>query len=513
MTKSISRTKYSFYNFASSMGGQVLTIAMKFIVRTVFIATLGKEYLGIGGLFQNILQLLSFAEFGVGSAIIFKLYSPIAQHDIRRINILMNFYKTIYRYVGIFVALIGLCMIPFLPYFIKDYDKLEYLNINIIPIFLLYLLNSVSSYLFFAYKSAIISANQKEYLLTLVSYIFTLGSGLIQIGVLYLTGNFELYVFVYVLSAILQNLVWALMANKMYPYIKQKCTEKLEKSEIKNIFKDCGALLIYRLNGIVLKATGTIILSVYFGLVTIAMYSNYFIFYTSINTLFSKIYNAIVHSLGNLHTTNNINHEYEVFRAVNLMTVILGATFGTGVCVVADELIDVWIGHDWILAQPFSILMGLEIYTLAIRIFIGKYRNSMGLFQQAKYRPLVGMIINLVVSVLFVKYWGVCGILVGTIVADWTTMMWYDPIIVHKYGYNSSFSVGTYFIRNFKYVTTAIVTAYLCYMICSNVFYGYGYWSVILHSAIVLFIVPTTIIVTNLRTIEGQYVINMIKNK
>ena len=148
VVKEHSRTTNTIYNFSTSMGGQLITIVMHFAVRTVFVHTLGKSYLGIGGLFSNILTMLSLAEFGVGSAIIFKLYKPIAEHDHHRIAVLMKFYKVVYRLIGLAVALIGVILIPFLPFLIKDYDRLISLHINAEIIFLLYLLKSVSSYLF-----------------------------------------------------------------------------------------------------------------------------------------------------------------------------------------------------------------------------------------------------------------------------------------------------------------------------------------------------------------------------
>ena len=163
--KQLSRTTNTIFNFLSSIGGQFITIIMQFVVRTVFINTLGKSYLGISGLFSNILTMLSLAELGVGSAILFKLYDPIAKGNKSRIAALMRFYKIVYRYIGVIVCALGLCLIPFIPHLIHDYDTLTRLHINAALVFVLYLLQSVSSYLFFAYKSAIITANQKSIIL------------------------------------------------------------------------------------------------------------------------------------------------------------------------------------------------------------------------------------------------------------------------------------------------------------------------------------------------------------
>lgn len=289
MGKTNSRITNTFYNFTSSIGGQLLTIIMQFAVRSVFINTLGKSYLGINGLFSNILSMLSLAELGVGSAILFKLYEPIAHDDHHRIALLMKFYKNAYWVIGLAVAAIGICLIPFLPNLINDYDKLEALHINAAFIFLLYLLRSVSTYLFFAYKSAIVKANQKEYLLNVISYVFTVGAGIVQIIFLWIWPSFEVYVLLSVLQIIFQNVACAYLSDKMYPYINEKTSENIGIGEVKEIFKDCAALFLYKLNGVVLKATDNIVLSMFMGLDMVALYSNYYVFYTSINTLFSKI--------------------------------------------------------------------------------------------------------------------------------------------------------------------------------------------------------------------------------
>ena len=506
--KKNSRTKNTLFNFTSSVGGQFLTIVMHFVVRTVFIHTLGKSYLGIGGLFSNILSMLSLTEFGVGAAIIFKLYEPIAHDDHRRINTLMHFYRQVYRLIGLAVTLIGLCLIPFLPLLIKDYAKLQTLHINAVLVFCLYLLKSASSYLFFAYRSAIIKANQKEYLINVVGYFFTIGAGILQIICLKLFANFILYVLIGMLQVIGQNIVCAILSEKMYPFTREKEVDKLDRAEIRDIFKDCAALFLYKLNGVVLKATDNIVLSVFLGLEMVGMYSNYYVFYTTINTLFAKIYNSVSHSLGNLHTEKDKEHEYEIFKSVMLVTAILGGCAYAGIASIADEFVDTWIGSDWLLAQPFSILMGIELFTLCFRVALSKYRTTMGLFQQAKFRPVAGMVINLVVSITLVKYWGICGVLAGTIAADWLTMMWFDPLIIHKYGFQDMSLLKSYYMKYLMFFTLASAGAFVSGLFVKNIFTGHGWFSVIVHVILCMIVTISLIGVPFTGTEEMKYLLN-----
>lgn len=501
-----SRTKNSILNFTSSIGGQLITILMQFVVRTVFISTLGKSYLGISGLFTNILSMLSLAELGVGSAIIYKLYDPIAKNDKQRINVLMVFYKVVYRYIGIAISVIGVCLIPFLPKLINDYEKLDTLNINVVFIFLIFLFNSVSSYLFFAYKSAIIKADQKEYYINFISYIFTIGCSLIEIVCLILFKNFELYVAIQVFKTIGQNIAVALFAGRTYPFLEDATKERITSQEAKGIFKDCGALFIYKMNNVVVKSTDNIILSAFIGLDSVAMYSNYAIFYNTVRTLFTKVFNSVGHSIANLHTTHDIKQEYKVFETTMLVAAILGGTAMVGVFVVADEFIFRWIGRDWLLMQPFSFLLGLEIYTVSYKQALAKYRTSYGLFRHGWARPLAGMLINLVVSIILVKPLGISGVLIGTIAADWLTFAWYDPLVLHKIGFEKVYPVSRYYVKFVKYTITTIVIGMLDFFLCSHIFTGLGWMSIVIHAVICAVTTPASIILVSLKTQEVNYI-------
>lgn len=511
--KNNSRTTNTIYNFIASLGGQVITIIIQFIVRTVFIHTLGKSYLGIGGLFSNILSMLSIAELGVGSAILFKLYEPIKENNTKRISVLIRFYKTVYFWIGIIVAILGICLIPFLPILINDYDKLSALKINAVFIFLLYLFKTVSTYWFFAYKSAIIKANQKEYLITIIGYVTTIATAVVQIACMYLFSNFELYVVISVIGVIAQNVICAILANHMYPYIKGRCPEKLSNKEVKDIFKDCASLLLYKINGAVYKATDNIVLSAFLGLETVGMYTNYYVFYTTINTFFSKVFNSAAHSLGNLHASKQTKHEYEVFESVNFISAILGGTAFVGMFVIADEFVVSWIGNEWVIEQPFAFLMGLELYTLAMRISFSKYRTIMGLFRQSKFRPIASMSINLIVSIILVNFWGICGVLAGTIIADWTTFIWFDPLVVHKFGFNNEFKVSRYYFKQIKYLVIVLLTAAIDYFVCHYFLVDFGWFSVIVHATIVSLTVPGVLFLFSFRSPEGLFLKSLIKRE
>ncbi len=522
-----SRTTNSLYNFASGISGEVLAMLMQFICRTVFIKILGDSFLGISSLFSNLLSMLTLAEFGVGNAILYKLYEPVEKGDKKRISVILRFSKQTYRIIGVTVAVLGVGMIFALPYFIKaeDFARLDSLHVNAVLIFSLYLLQSVSSYFFLAYKSAILQANQKVYVINMTTAVGSVVSRSVQIVLLIVLNKvgvaphiiFFLYVFIQLLTVIIQNSVNAAVANKMYPYINDDPGEKFSKEEIRGVVKDCSALFIYKLNHIVLKSTDNIIISKFLGLVAVGLYSNYYVLYTTIYSLFLKIYESVVNSLGSLHAKGDLESEYRTFKAVVFITSVLGGTAGVGVFVVADEFITSWIGGGKVIGGQFAMLMGIELYALAIRIALDKYRTAMGLFRQVKYRPLVSMAVNLVLSVLLVKIggesWGISGVIIGTVVSDYTTMLWFDPIIIHKHGFKGEFHVSKYFLKRVYYTAVTVAAAALCKFICSAVLVGYGWISVAVHALICAVVVPTFLYVSTLKSEENSYLTSLVKNE
>ncbi len=502
-----SRTRNSLINIATGIGGQILSIILKFVTRTVFIHTLGTSYIGINGLFSNILTMLSLTELGLDAAINFKLYKPLAERDEHRVRVLMKFYKQAYRVIGFVILLIGLAIIPTLRFIIKDYDSLEVLGINAVFIFILYLLQSVSSYLFFGYRSAVIKAAQKNYIINNVEIIMSVITNITQIIILYIWQDFVLYTASALLFIIVQNGVNAIFAQKMFPNFFTKEEGKLTKNEVIDLFKDCGALFVYRMNSVALKSTDNLVLSTFIGLKIVGLYSNYLMFYTTISTFLSRIYSSVKASMGNLFATAEISKSYFFFEVMNLITVIFYGTACIGVAVLANDVIEVWIGPDYIIPQPLPILIGIEILLRGLKTNLGQIRNISGAFRQMWFRPVLSVIINLVVSVIMVQFWGIYGVLIGTIAADVLTNLLVDPKIIHEYSFKQYKPVSYYYKKNGIYLITLLAVGVIVAFLRSVVLPGRGWIWVITHILICGIIAPAALILLNYRKPECKYLI------
>lgn len=499
----MSRTKNSLRNMAVGIVGQIFVVLIQFVSRSVFIDILGAKYLGLTGLFTNIISMLALSELGVGTAIMYKLYKPISENDERKIYVLMKFFKKVYQIIGIVVLGLGLLLLPFLKTLIND----DVSSINIYFIFLLYLAQSVSSYFFFAYKTTLIDANQKSYITVGINYLFVVLSHILQIIFLIVFKNFTIYVAISIVTTIIMNFVISRICDKMYPFINKKSDEVLDKNERKEIFKDCSALVIYKANAVVLNATDNLILSSFIGLSIVGLYSNYLLIFTFINTVLTKFYTAITASLGNLNTSDDIEHKYNIFEVINFISFAIFVIASLGIIFVSSTFIEVWLGKEFLLGFDTVILLGIKMYIDGQKKVLSTYRTTLGLFQQAKYRPLAGAIINLVASIILVNIIGISGVILGTIIADLLTYMWFDPYIIYKHSFIRS--PKPYYIRRLCYFVMFIMITAITYMLI-NLINVAGIIGIIINTLICI-ITPVIIIsLFTYKTKEFKYILNLI---
>lgn len=506
-----SRITNSIINLVTGIGGQLVVTLLSFITRTVFIHELGSAYLGINGLFADILSLLSLTELGLDTAMNFKLYKPLSEKNIPRLQVLMKFYKNAYRVIGAAFLLIGVSLIPALPYLIKDYDSLAAIGVSAPMLFSLYLLNSATSYLFSASKAAILHADQKSYIATLVQIAVSICRSVAQIIVLLVFKDFLFYTIVGIVFAILQNLITAHIAKKLYPVVFENTQEKMSKKEIRDTFKDIGALFVYKVNSVAIKATDNIVLSTFIGLVMVGLYSNYLLIYHTITSFLSKIYTATKASMGNLFATESIEKRYCFFEIMNLFSIIAYGTAGVGIATCADEVITCWLGSSYTVAQPLAILIGIEILFAGLKMNLGQIRTVTGLYRQMWFRPIVGVIINIFFSIALVFPLGIHGVIIGTICSDFFANFMIDPRVIHKYYFEGYRSAKTYYKKNFVYILLLLIVGATDYFICQHFLTGKGWISVIIHILICGLTVPTVFLMIFRKKEEGQYILSVMK--
>lgn len=441
-----SRTKNSLRNLLTGVVGQVITVLLNFISRTIFIKFLNIEYLGLNGLFTNIITILSLAELGVGGAIVYSMYKPIAENDRDTLKALMKLYSKIYMTIGIVIAVLGVAIIPFLDVFIKNTPK----NINNLSIiYCIFLLNTVMSY-FFSYKRSIITADQREYICTLYRFIFNIIKFVLQIIILIITQNFILYLIIQVLCTLMENVAISIKADKLYPFLKEKDDIKLKKSDKVKIFTNIKALMIYKICSTMLDGTDNLIISSFIGVVWVGLLSNYTLVIGAVSLVLTQIISAITASIGNVVSVESKEKQEEIFYNMFFISFLLYGFSSICLIILINPFISLWLGKDYILSELKVFIIVLNFYIYGMQNVVWTYRSTMGLFIYGKFRPLVSGIMNIVLSIILCKYLGLLGVLLGTTITRLATNVWYDPIIIFKYGFKKS--VKLYYLKYLQYI-------------------------------------------------------------
>ena len=461
-----SRTHNSILNIVTGLGGYVINTVLGFLCRIVFIRCLSAEYLGISGLFANILTMLSLAELGIGSAIVFALYKPLAENDESKIASLMRYYAKAYRIIGIVVAIFGLCMIPFLGFVIKNPPHIKE---NLYAIYLLYLFNTSSSY-FFSYKSSLIMADQQNYIVTGLNYIVTILQSIIQMGYLLLTKEYMGYLIIQTIGVFTYNLIISHIANKKYPYIKNKNILPLDKNEQKSLTSNIKALTIWKLSSLLVNNTDNIIITYFSGLATVGISSNYTLLSNTLNSLLNQIFNGISASVGNYNAIESNEKKIKLFNNINLLNFWLFGWATVGIIVLSGDIVKLCFGENYVLPFNIPCIIGINFYMVGMQNAVWTYKNTIGLFRQGRYLLIVTAILNLVFSILLGSEWGLFGILLATSISRLLTNTWYDPYVVFKYGLNTSPKI---YLKKYIYflillIITIIVSLYLCSFIEFN---------------------------------------------
>lgn len=423
-----SRTENILRNTAVGLVGQLLTYLLTFVYRTVFILILGKEYLGISGLFSNILSVLSVAELGIGSAITFSLYRPLAEQNKDKIRGLMAYYAKAYRNIGLFIGVAGTSLTPFLGFFIADPPNIPHLHL----IYLLYVLSSSLSY-FFVYQQSILQADQRGYLVSLRLNFFTLLRTLFQIAWLFLFRTFIPTLLLQIFFTILGNYLISRKVCVLYPYLKGIRNAHLQSKEKKEIGNKISAMFLHKIGSVVVLGTDNLLLSKFVGLSSVAIYSNYYMLMSMVSTVISQFTSALVPSVGNLTATESRETSKRVFDTVNFMNYWITSFCAVCFFTLFNPFITVWIGTEYIFGLDVVFCIVCSYYLNGMRQGVLTFRNALGLFQVDRYKPIFESVINLVASILLMQRFGAAGVFLGTIVSCVTTSLWVEPYVLFRH--------------------------------------------------------------------------------
>ena len=422
------RVQSAAKNIAFGQIGNLITQILGFILRTVFIAHLGDTLNGINALYTSILSVLSMAELGIGTALNYSLYKPVANRDYEKIKSYMLLYKQAYRVIGIVIAVIGLIVSPFLPYLVKQPEGVGVRDLTLY--YFIFLFNTVSSY-FVAYKYSLVNAEQKNYIQTNVITITKMITVSLQILVILTTGNFYFYLLTAAAVELLQKIFVSYYLNKRYPYLKDKNVTKLSREETGEIVTKTKALVLHKVGDVARLQTDSMIISGFINVTLSGFVDNYNMVMNSVANVVNIMFNSVLSGFGNLIATESEEKQYRIFKVYRFAACWIYGFAATGFAMLLTPLISLWLGEEKTLAFVVVICILIDFYFKGERIVLSNFKTAAGVFEQDKYLALIQGAVNLVISIVLVQKIGLVGVYIGTIISGLIANIT-KPVIIYR---------------------------------------------------------------------------------
>ena len=505
----IERSKNAARNVFWGIFSKLLRLLAQFVIRVILVKSLGEAYLGLDSLFVSVISMLSLAELGIGTALVFNMYKAIAEDDDEKICVLMLFYKKCYRIIGFAVLGIGLVLLPFIPKLVGS-DLPD--GINVYLLYCINLAGVLSTYFLFAYRNCLIDAFQRSD----VSSKTELFAGIVQYGsqIILLTAlkNYYVYLSVVPCVKILQNVLTAIVVGKKYPQFRPY--GELSAEFKKQIFTKVRALVTYKIGNVVSNSVDNIVISAALGLVVLAKYGNYYYVITTLFTLLQIYYNAITAGIGNSVVVNSVEDNYKNFK-----TLLLMQTFICGFCTAClmslyQDFITLWMGKDMLFDMSVVVCLAAYFYCWKIQDVVNIYKDALGMWEKDKWRPLISASVNLCLNIASVKFIGLYGIIGSTIFCSlFIDMPWGAKVLFKDYFKKES---GGYFLKIALFSVFNAAACALCFFVCGFIPQSdvkiYAVLIFIGKGAICFAVYSVLFIAAFFKTAEFKNVIGKIKN-
>lgn len=460
------RTKNAIYNAMFTWVGQFSLIIVTLLSRKVFLELLGAEYLGVNSLFANILSFLSMAELGIGSAITYSLYKPIAEDDEEQIKSLMQLYRKAYWLIGAFVMFAGLILVPVLPHIITGGEEIKHLDL----IYILFLVNTAVSY-FFSYKSSFIIANQKKYIFNINHYLWQFAMYAIQIAILLRYKNYYVYLIIQIAVTLLENITIAKIVDKRYPFLKDKNVKPLQPEAVSEIKKNTSSMMMNKIGSTLVNSTDNILISWLVNVAAVGVYGNYSTISAAVGSFLYQGLYAVVASVGNLSASDDEKRKKKVFRLIYMIVVWLYGWASIGLFVMLTPFVQMWYGLNMVLSASIIAVNSVNFYITGQMVLFNIHIDAKGLYWSMRHEGIIEAIINLVASIILGKQYGLIGILVGTLLRYVLYGFWKESIVVFHDGFREK--AGNYYWQFFK-DTVVVMIAFLLTVFFSDHVTGDG---------------------------------------
>lgn len=449
-------------NLVFGMVNRIITMLMPFISRTALIYVLGMEYVGLNSLLASILQVLNLADLGIGTAIVYALYEPVANDDVPAIRALMNYYRRVYRTIGCVIAVLGVLILPLLPRLIKGEVPAD---VSLNALYLVYLANTVLSYWLFAYKQALPTAMQRVDVVSNVNTATNILLNLLQVVVLFLFRNYYVYLIVIPLCTVANNILMAIHVDRTYPGYKPQ--GKISEEQRASIRKRVAGLTIQRVCATTRNSLDSVFLSSFLGLTVTAIYNNYLLVMGAVTGILGVVSTAILPTVGNSIVTETAEKNYGDMRSMNFVYMLVSGWCASCLLCLYQPFMRIWTGAENTFGLNVVVLMVLYFYALKLGDIISLYASGAGLWWEMRWRAIAESVLNVGLNYVFVMFWGVGGIIASTLISILLVNFGLGTQIIFQYYFKNG-KMGEYFLDQLRYFMVTAVVCAASFFVCSQ---------------------------------------------
>ena len=478
----IERTKNAARNMLFDGMLKMLNIVVPFIMRTVMLHYLGMQYLGLNGLFKSILSFLNLAELGVGSAMVFSMYKPIAEDDAESICALMRLYRTFYRIIGLFIAVVGLALTPFLRNLISGEIPQD---MNLVILYFMNLGSTVLTYWLFAYKRSLLDAHQRTDIVSKVSLGIQLVEYALKIPALIIFRSYYIFLGIHLIAQIAINILTAVRVTKIYPQYTPR--GHLPREKVLDIVRRIRDLFTSKFSSVVFNCADTLVISAFMGLTALALYQNYYFVITALRTFMDVVISACIAGVGNsLITESEEKNYYDLSRITMLFGWMMGVGSAMLLCLY-QPFMQVWMGEESMLAFNYVICFVIYFYTMGMNKIINMFKDAAGIWHKDRFRPLTAALVNLGLNLATVQWLGLYGVLLSSVISivavqiPWLFHNLFQEVFPRKY-------LGHYVWFFCGLVAVALLSCVGSWLLCS--LFHLNVWATLVVNACVSFLVP-----------------------
>lgn len=455
-----SRTKKSLLNSGVSLLFQILSILIQFVARKVFLDYLGTEILGLNTTAQNLLQFLNLAELGIGTAISFTLFKPLAENNKQEITEIIDLQGKIYKRIALFLLFGSAILMCFFP---KIFSKIELPLWYAYASFGVYLIGSLLTY-FLNYRQVLLSASQQDYKITLSYRAIMIFRNLVSIFVVKYSANpFIGWLVVELLFSLLASASLAYITYRTFPEIKtSKHSFKYLRTKYKGFTTKIKQLFFHKIGAFALTQTSPLIIYAYASLTLVALYGNYIVITNGVMVTFSSIFNSVGAGIGNLVVEGDKGKIKNIFLEIQSLYFLVASVVCYTMFVETGNFISLWIGSEYVLSSSTLALIIATLFIFISRWSIDHFILAYGLYGDI-LSPLIEAILNIGLSIWFGGLWGLNGILLGVLVSQIIIIVLWKPYYLISRRFPGMMKM--YWTLVCKHIICFIVSAFICYKI------------------------------------------------